>query len=176
MKQKESNTSERLKQIMDERNLKQIDIVRLARPYCEKYNIKLNRSNVSQYVSGSNEPQQDKIFILSLALDVSEGWLMGHDVSRVRQPDADRFARFADAFNAAHPELTQTDVKLHINDYKKLSDDLRRRVDKYTKQLLQIQSAEEDLLLAAHARTDIEATPEDVRKDIDMVKAMKDEE
>ena len=37
------NTSMRLKEIMAERNLKQVDIIKLAQPYSEKYNIKLNK-------------------------------------------------------------------------------------------------------------------------------------
>lgn len=65
---------------MSERNLKQADILRLARPYCERYKIKLNKSDLSQFVNGKTEPGQSKLTILSLALRVSETWLMGYDV------------------------------------------------------------------------------------------------
>ncbi len=74
------NTSERLKEIMEIRNLKQIDIVNLAKPFCEKYNIKLGRNDLSQYVSGKIEPAQNKLLVLSKALDVNIAWLMGLDV------------------------------------------------------------------------------------------------
>ena len=59
---KNSNTALRLKQLMKERNLKQIDIVRLAEPYCKENNTRLGRNDISQ------------------ALNVSEAWLMGYDV------------------------------------------------------------------------------------------------
>lgn len=79
---KRSNTSERLKLLMDERNLKQIDILKMVTPFCEAHNVKMNRSDISQYVSGKVEPSQEKLSVLSLALGVSEPWLMGYDVTR----------------------------------------------------------------------------------------------
>ena len=75
-------TSERLQEIMEERNLKQIDILNLAKPFCEKYNIKMNKSDISQYLSGKSEPNQDKLAILGMALNVNEVWLMGFNVMR----------------------------------------------------------------------------------------------
>ena len=76
---KKSNTAERLKEIMKQRGLKQIDIVNAAQPFCEKYGVKLGRNDVSQYVAGKVEPNQRKLTILALALNVSEVWLMGYD-------------------------------------------------------------------------------------------------
>lgn len=78
---KVSNTSQRLKSIMQKRNLKQVDILNLAKPYCKKYDIKLTKVDLSQYVSGKVEPGQAKLFVLAAALNVSEAWLMGLDVS-----------------------------------------------------------------------------------------------
>lgn len=79
------NTSTRLKMIMDQRGLKQADILRLAQPYCEKYKIKMGKSDLSQFVNGKVEPGQWKLTILGLALDVSEAWLMGLDVPMERE-------------------------------------------------------------------------------------------
>lgn len=81
---KRENTSTRLKQIMQERNLRQVDVLERTIPLCRKYDVKMNKSDISQYVSGKVEPNQDKLFVLSLALNVSEGWLMGFDVSKAR--------------------------------------------------------------------------------------------
>lgn len=78
------STSYRLKQVMNERNLKQVDILRLAKPYCETYNVRLGRNDLSQYISGKVVPKQDKTYILAKALDVSEAWLMGYDIPRER--------------------------------------------------------------------------------------------
>lgn len=84
-KEKIYTTSERLNQIMEARNLKQIDILNLAAPFCKEYNVKLQKNDLSQYVSGKVEPKQDKLTILGLALNVSEVWLMGYDVPMNRQ-------------------------------------------------------------------------------------------
>lgn len=79
------NTANRLKQIMQERNLKQVDIVNMVQPYCKKYGVKMNKSDISQYVKGKYEPSQDKLVVLGMALDVSESWLMGFDVEKSRK-------------------------------------------------------------------------------------------
>lgn len=82
---KRENTSIRLKSLMKERNLRQIDILNLTKPYCIKYDVKMNRSDISQYVSGKVEPNQDKLVILGMALDVNEAWLMGYNVNMNRK-------------------------------------------------------------------------------------------
>jgi len=79
------NTSLRLSKIMAERNLRQVDILERVKPFCVKYGIKMNKSDLSQYVSGKVEPSQEKLVILGMALNVSEAWLMGFDVPMERQ-------------------------------------------------------------------------------------------
>lgn len=79
------STAERLKQIMEERNLKQIDIIRLCIPLCVEYDVKMNKSDISQYVSGKVEPSQEKLVILGMALNVTESWLMGFNTSPQRK-------------------------------------------------------------------------------------------
>lgn len=82
------STSSRLKKIMEERNLKQVDILNLSLPLCAKYDIKMNKSDISQYVSGKVEPSQEKLVVLRLALNVTEAWLMGFDVPMERKDSA----------------------------------------------------------------------------------------
>lgn len=82
---KVSTTSDRLKHILSERRLKQIDVIDLAKPYAKKLNMKLTKSDISQYVSGKVEPGQDKLTLLGMALNVSEAWLMGYDVPQSRE-------------------------------------------------------------------------------------------
>jgi transcriptional regulator with XRE-family HTH domain len=77
---KKLTTSDRLKEIMNKRRLRQIDILEMTKTYSEKYNIKMNKSDISQYVSGLVEPGQEKLSILGMALNVSEAWLMGYNV------------------------------------------------------------------------------------------------
>ena len=58
------------------RNVKQIDFVHAA----EKFNIKLGKSHMSQYVSGKTVPRADIAHFLAAFLQVNEDWLMGKDV------------------------------------------------------------------------------------------------
>ena len=70
----------RLIYIMESRSLKQVDIINECKPFSELYDVKFNKSDLSQYISGKTEPNQDKLFILSEALNVNVAWLMGYDV------------------------------------------------------------------------------------------------
>lgn len=81
---KQHSTSQRLKEIMEIRGYRQVDILEAAEPYCKKFGVKLGKNALSQYVSGKVEPGQEKLTILGLALGVSEAWLMGYDVSMER--------------------------------------------------------------------------------------------
>ncbi len=74
------STSTRLKEFMLQNNLKQIDILNMAKPFCKKYNIKLEKNDLSQYVSGKVTPSQKKLSILAKALNVNPVWLMGYDI------------------------------------------------------------------------------------------------
>ena len=140
---KKENTAIRLKTIMNMRGLRQVDILNLTVPYCQKYSVKMNKSDISQYCSGKTEPNQEKLFILGNALNVSEAWLMGFDVPMERVPN-------------------KTEV------CNQLSPHNQRKVLAYSKNLLSTQQMEEDLL-AAHARTDVEQTPEGVQHDLDIM-------
>ena len=86
-----SNTSERLKFLMENRNLRQVDILNLAKKYSDIYNIKLTKSDLSQYINGKVEPGSSKLSILGKALNVSEAWLIGYDVSMKRENDDNKY-------------------------------------------------------------------------------------
>ena len=68
--------STRLNDAMALRELKQIDFVHAA----EKFNIKLGKSHMSQYVSGKTVPRADIAHFHAAYLRVNEDWLMGKDV------------------------------------------------------------------------------------------------
>lgn len=94
-----SNISARLKKIMTDNNMRQVDILKRVEPYCQIYNIKMNKSDLSQYVSGKVEPSQDKLVILSMALNVSEAWLIGFDVPTQRYSTLDTTPQIMDYYN-----------------------------------------------------------------------------
>ena len=101
-------TAQRLKTLMEARNLKQVDIVNAAQPFCKAFNQKLGRNDISQYVSGKVVPGQDKLSLIALALNVSEVWLMGFDVPMERTTpivteNNERMAEFIDLFKLLTP-------------------------------------------------------------------------
>ena len=104
-------TSQRLMELRNNYKISQADILRLAKPYCDKYGIKLTKSALSQYFSGKHEPEQEKLTILGLALNVSEVWLMGYDVPMQRktaptsdEPGDGRLAKICDLAAQLSPE------------------------------------------------------------------------
>ena len=46
---------------------------------------KIPKSAISQYISGAFEPKQDRVYLISKALNVSEAWLMGFDVPMIKE-------------------------------------------------------------------------------------------
>ena len=153
---KNENTAIRLKKIMEDKNLRQTDILNLAIPFCNMYNVKMNKSDISQYCAGKTEPNQKKLFVLGKALNVSEAWLMGFDVpmERVQTPGS----------NEHKTNVLSSDDEFFIN-YNKLNSANKRKVLDYSKNLYQVQLMEEEnkrhlLTNAAHERTDIEVTDE----------------
>ena len=79
VKNKVSSTAERLAEFMKREGLKQVDIIDKCEPFLKKYGVKMNKSDISQYISGKSEPNQRKLAVLSEALGVSVDWLMGYD-------------------------------------------------------------------------------------------------
>lgn len=68
---KNSNSAERLKELMNKLDIKQSDMV-------EKTGIP--KSAISMYVSGQRLPRQNRLSTIADAYNVSEAWLMGYDV------------------------------------------------------------------------------------------------
>lgn len=64
---------QRLQEIMKQKNIKQVDIIRAA----EQKGIKLGKSHVSQYVSGKTIPRDNILRFLAECLEVDADWLSG---------------------------------------------------------------------------------------------------
>jgi transcriptional repressor len=45
----------------------------------------IGKSSISQYMSGLVKPKQDRIYLMAVALNVNELWLMGYDSPMKRQ-------------------------------------------------------------------------------------------
>lgn len=104
-----TTTADRLKEIMKQHDLRQVDILKRTEPYCKKFDVRLGRNDLSQYVSGKVLPGQEKLTILAMALGVSEAWLMGYDVPMDSKITTDKaWDAEADKFNE---EMSQFQVK-----------------------------------------------------------------
>lgn len=80
---KKENAQIRLKRIMDDRGLRQVDILRMSEPWQKKLDIKISKNTLSQYINGISSPDNYKATLLAKTLGVSEPWLMGYDVPMV---------------------------------------------------------------------------------------------
>lgn len=107
---KKENTSDRLKKIMIERNLRQTDLLKLCEKYCQEFGVKLNKNDLSQYVSGKVTPGQKKLTILAKALDVPEAWLMGFDIDRKMQLSNEE-VKLLEAYRGTSPEGRKSIIK-----------------------------------------------------------------
>ena len=65
------NLGQRLTKALSIRNMKPSELCDIT---------KIPRSSMTTYMSGDYEPKQDRIYLISKALNVSEAWLMGYDV------------------------------------------------------------------------------------------------
>ncbi len=72
---KKSDFRSRLKDAMNIRGLKAVDLVERTG---------FTKSKISQYMNGVYEPKPDALFTLAKVLDVDEGWLMGYDCRWIR--------------------------------------------------------------------------------------------
>lgn len=66
----------RLKSLLKEKNIKQIELVHVA----EQRGVKLGKSHISQYVSGKTIPRKDMLNFLAETLEVDADWLAGRDL------------------------------------------------------------------------------------------------
>ena len=82
-----ATTSERLKEAMSLRKMKQVDIMRSTG---------IDRGSVSHYVSGTYEPKNEAVFKIAKALDVNEMWLWGYDVPMERTAEQKRIQEDAE--------------------------------------------------------------------------------
>lgn len=128
---KMSNTSERLKYLMDAKNLKQSDIIERVTAMGEY----ISKSALSQYVNGQSTPDQRKLTILSKALDVSEVWLMGYGDTELKniknilffKPSTKKIPVIG-TIAAGEPILAVENIEEYIDLDKKISADFALKV------------------------------------------------
>ena len=89
--------------------MKQADIVAAAQPYCKKEGVKINKSDISQYLSGKASPGSDKIYVLSVALGLNPAWLLGYNVPMYKTDEQEKFKLDNCHSKEENEKLTQLD-------------------------------------------------------------------
>lgn len=97
--------SDRLKKAMSDKQMKQVDL-------CNKTGI--DKALISNYLSGKYKAKQDKLHKLAIALDVSEGWLMGYDVDMDRKWFEEKEPSEISIDNARYIETTTKTIKIPV--------------------------------------------------------------
>ena len=115
-----TNTAGRLQEIMEERGLRQIDLLEKCEPFAKRYGVKINKVAIHNYVIGKVLPKQDKLLILGMALNVNEAWLMGFDVPRERKNPVDYVVKNGDVELLAEVQHLNEAQKDLLRDYIKL--------------------------------------------------------
>lgn len=126
------NTAQRLAQIMNERNLRQVDILKQSEKFQKELGIKLGKSALSQYVSGKSIPDQDKLVLLAKTLDVSEAWLMGYDTNEQQTEP-----------NKPSIDLSNLREKVVMFDGKPLSDDDVKKIEQIIRLSIEVMGDED---------------------------------
>ena len=74
--------STRLKKALSIRNMKQSELSRITG---------IDKSLISNYISGRYKAKSSNLYLIAVALNVSEAWLMGYDVDMERKEPTARF-------------------------------------------------------------------------------------
>ena len=163
---KKVEIKDRIKEALEKREITQTELADKA---------KIDKGQLSSYISGKYKPRQNNIDALSSALNVNEAWLMGFDVPMERHNVK---ASAEITVYKVHCE-TENESKLILS-YRELNNANQSRVRAYTENLLSTQKMEDELATAARYQqpTTIAAHhegneyTEDELKEIDQFKKM----
>ena len=113
---KVATTADRLKTIMHNRDIRQIDIAQITG---------IHKGTISHYITGRLVPKSDAIVKMSSTLGVSELWLMGYDVPMTAaevDPETVRNQAIADIALRMQTDEQYRDVVIRLDklDRKKL--------------------------------------------------------
>lgn len=140
--------AERIKEGMLIRDLKQTDLVSKTG---------ISKGALSSYISGRYKPKQDNIFLIAEALDVDEAWLMGKNVPIDRKNTKETTNSGYEALVIKEMSKMNKNGKIKLLSTAKEMNCSPLYNDNY-----------QEVLAAAHERTDIEVT-EEMRKHDDAI-------
>lgn len=116
MKEKTSTFSDRLQEGLAARGLRQADLAKRSG---------IDKSSISRYLKKEYKGNQDAVYKLAQALNVSEGWLMGYDVPMEREPyDTLRRTAEDNVLNVEFDALTTEEKVLALGSVRQLARNL----------------------------------------------------
>ena len=129
----------RIKQALQLREMKQTELA-------EKTGI--DKGQISSYLSGRYKPKQENLSLMAAALEVSEYWLMGMDVSMERIDTEEKNRERRKRIEAyANQVFDMRDPERVLKLYEQLSEENRGKVKVYMERLLAVQRMEEEVEL-----------------------------
>lgn len=117
--------SERLSQALSINNITQTEL-------CKKTGIP--KSAMSQYIKGNFEPKQDRIYLIAKALNISEAWLMGYDVSMQREERQKKSAVKIPVLGLVRAGIPMDAVE-YIIDYEEISEEMAHQGEFFALQI-----------------------------------------
>ena len=127
----------RIKQALQLRNMKQAELA-------EKTGI--DKGQISSYISGRYKPKQENMSLMAVALNVSEYWLMGLDVSMEREGSEENLREQQKRFEAyARGIYEMREPEMVWKLYEQLSEENRAKAKLYMERLLAVQKMEMDV-------------------------------
>ena len=137
--------SKNLRYYMELNQKEQIDIIN---------DLGFNKSSVSTWCNGTRLPRMDKVDALAKYFGINRSDLIEE---RKNNTSISSFI-----------QCQTKDEETLVLSYRELNNPNKKKSVTYTKNLLSTQRMENELL-AAHQRTDIEATPEGIQNDLDIM-------
>lgn len=122
----------------------------------------ISKSTISHYMSGYTKPKSDKLYMLAMALNVNEAWLMGYDVPMERQMDTITFDDKPD-----NTPLNEALNKIN-NDNINLTDEEAEKVKEFVK-ILKSNKHSSLVNLFLNAAHEIEGATEEDKKQSDEI-------
>lgn len=84
---RKAELKDRLEQAMAHNNMKAVELSKRTG---------VPKGAISYYLAGKSTPKQDRVYILSKALNVSEAWLLGYDVPMARTDEQKKNDKLAE--------------------------------------------------------------------------------
>lgn len=125
-----SDFRSRLKEAMEIRGLKAVDLVERTG---------FGKSKIDQYMNGVYEPKPDALFTIAKVLDVDEGWLMGYDCPMDKKLNLEckkEVSREEQVMEAVKTVFGNQAYDL-LSDFTSMNTDGRTKLTEYAKDLLE---------------------------------------